>query len=108
MRLLKFMLIVSLLAAPALAGIARAPEAAMPEATKTEKGLPAKAVELGDIPLPGGGHFPITNSMFVTWIVAIGIIIFAEMATMHMRAVPEGAQNFWEWMVEGLNNFLES
>ena len=108
MRLLKFMLIVSLLAVAPLAAVSRAAEVAAPETAKAEEGLPAKAVELWDIPLPGGGHFPITNSMFVTWIVAIGIIIFAQIATRNMKAVPEGAQNFWEWMVEGLYNFLES
>src|SRR5437016_13237592 len=108
MRLLKFMLIVSLLAAPALAGIARAAETAAPEAGKAEEGLPARAVELWNIPLPGGGHFPITNSMFVTWMVAIGIIVFAELATRNMKPVPEGAQKFWAWIVEGLYNVLAS
>jgi F-type H+-transporting ATPase subunit a len=74
-----------------------------------EHGLPAKAVELWDIPnVPGIGHFPITNSMLVTWIVAIGVIVFAQIATRRMKLVPEGMQNFWEWMVESLHDFLES
>lgn len=51
--------------------------------------------------------FHITNSMLVTWIVAAGLIVFAQMATRKIRAVPDGAQNFWEWMVESLYNFLE-
>ena len=37
--------------------------------------------------------FPITNSMVVTWIVAIGLIVFAQAATRKMREVPGGAQN---------------
>jgi len=45
--------------------------------------------------------------MVVSWIVAIGLIMFAQFATRNMKAVPEGAQNFWEWMVEGLYLFLE-
>jgi F-type H+-transporting ATPase subunit a len=45
--------------------------------------------------------------MIVTWVVALGIILFARFATKQMREVPEGAQNFWEWLVEGLYNFLE-
>jgi F-type H+-transporting ATPase subunit a len=51
--------------------------------------------------------FPITNSMVVSWIVAIGLIVFAQFATRDMKAVPDGAQNFWEWMVESLYSFLE-
>ena len=46
--------------------------------------------------------------MLVTWVVAAGIIVFAQTATRKIKPVPTGAQNFWEWMVEGLYNFLES
>lgn len=52
--------------------------------------------------------FKVTNSMIVTWIVAIGIIGFAQYATRSIKDVPEGAQNFWEWLVESLHDFLES
>ena len=45
--------------------------------------------------------------MVVTWIVALGLIIFAQVATRNMKSVPEGAQNFWEWLVESLSGFLE-
>jgi len=65
-------------------------------------GLPQSAVELAR---PLG--LPITNSMIVTWIVAVGLIVFAQMATRRMKEIPEGAQNFWEWLVESLHNFLE-
>ena len=68
-----------------------------------EHGLPQKAVEIAR---PFG--FPITNSMVVSWIVAVGLIIFARVATRDMKGVPGGAQNFLEWLVEGLYNFLES
>jgi F-type H+-transporting ATPase subunit a len=54
------------------------------------------------------GPFAMTNSMIVTWIVAIGIILFAQYATRKIKDVPDGAQNFWEWLVESLHNFLES
>jgi F-type H+-transporting ATPase subunit a len=54
-----------------------------------------------------GNGFGITNSMLVTWIVAVGIIIFAQIATRRIRRVPTGAQNFWEWLVESLYSFLE-
>ena len=45
--------------------------------------------------------------MVVTWIVALGLILFAQLATRDMKEVPEGAQNFWEWMVESLHDFLD-
>jgi F-type H+-transporting ATPase subunit a len=46
--------------------------------------------------------------MLVTWIVAAGIIIFAQASTRKIKNVPSGMQNFWEWLVEGLYGFLES
>src|SRR3954471_9170079 len=51
---------------------------------------------------------PVTNSMVVTWIVAAGIILCAQLATRKISSVPRGLQNFWEWLVEGLYNFLGS
>src|SRR5215472_1637684 len=65
-------------------------------------GLPQSAVEVGRL-----RGFPITNSMVVTWIVALGLIIFAHFATRNMKPVPTGAQNFFEWLVESLQTFLE-
>jgi F-type H+-transporting ATPase subunit a len=46
--------------------------------------------------------------MIVTWIVAVLLILFARLATRNMNQVPGGAQNFLEWMVEGLYGLLES
>ncbi len=57
--------------------------------------------------LTQGDSFPITNSMIACWVVAIALIIFAQVATRNIQQVPSGAQNFWEWMVESLHNFLE-
>jgi F-type H+-transporting ATPase subunit a len=54
------------------------------------------------------GAFALTNSMIVTWIVAIGLIAFARYATKQIKDVPDGAQNFWEWLVESLYSFLET
>ena len=66
-----------------------------------EHGLSAKALEIAR-PF----NFPITNSMLVSWIVALALIIFAQIATRNMRLVPTGAQNFMEWLVEGLYKFM--
>jgi F-type H+-transporting ATPase subunit a len=52
--------------------------------------------------------FPITNSMVVTWVAAIALIVFAQIATRKMTEVPGGAQNFLEWVLESLYDFLES
>jgi len=84
---------------------AAASEASPPaQAPKIEEhSLPQKAVEIAR---PLG--FPITNSMVVTWIVALGLIIFARMTTREMKQVPGGAQNLLEWLVAGLYGFLES
>jgi F-type H+-transporting ATPase subunit a len=54
------------------------------------------------------GGFGITNSMLVTWIVAAAIIILAQTAMRHGKVIPGFRQNFWEWLVEGLYNFLEN
>jgi len=67
-----------------------------------EHSLSQKAVEIGR---PFG--FPITNSMVVTWIVTLGLVLFAQKATRRMQQVPDGTQNFLEWLVEGLHAFLE-
>ena len=65
-------------------------------------GLSQSAVEIGRV-----FGLPITNSMLVTWIVAAGLIVFARLATRDMHQVPSGAQNFLEWLIESLYNFLE-
>lgn len=99
---------------PLLAGAAQptaAPEAAHAAGTaaaegshsaSAEQGLPAHAVEIGNL-----FGFRVTNSMLVTWLVAAGLILFAQMATRKIEQVPRGIQNFWEWMVESLHEFLE-
>jgi len=74
-----------------------------PLAEPVHHGLSQKAVEIGHIL-----GFPITNSMVVTWVVAIGLILFAQIATRKMSDVPGGAQNFLEWLLESLYGLLES
>jgi F-type H+-transporting ATPase subunit a len=66
-------------------------------------GLSQKAVEIAS---PFG--FPITNSMIVSWAVALVLIVFAQLSTRRMTEVPSGAQNLFEWLVEGLYGLLES
>jgi len=74
-----------------------------PEAPEEqEHGLSQKAVEITRI-----FGMPITNSMVVSWVVALALIILAQYATRNMKQVPEGAQNFLEWLVASLYTFLE-
>ena len=79
----------------AVAGAGPAPHGAEHEIPKYAQRLGAK------------GTFPVTNSMIVTWVVAALIIWRARVATRQMKDVPDGPQNFWEWLVESLSGFLE-
>jgi F-type H+-transporting ATPase subunit a len=117
MRLLKFILLAGLFAvlpfaleAATDAGVVAAGEhsvGAGEHATTSghgehhAQGLPAAA------PLINLGPLKVSNSMIMTWVVAIVIIAFAQFATRKIQAVPTGAQNFWEFLVEGLYGFLE-
>lgn len=64
--------------------------------------LPAYAEEILKV-----GPFVVTNSMLMVWIVAAFIILMTQLATRDLKLVPSGLQNFVEWMVESLYNFLE-
>jgi F-type H+-transporting ATPase subunit a len=66
------------------------------------EGLTQKANEIARV-----FGLPITNSMVVTWITALGLIVLARIATRRIESVPHGIQNCWEWLVEGLYKFLE-
>jgi len=100
-RIRAILLCVILAGLPLISFSAEATAAAAP-AEHAEEGIPTSAVEITHI-----GPLPITNSMIVIWAVALGLIIFAQVATRNMKEIPSGAQNFWEWLVEGLHGFLE-
>jgi F-type H+-transporting ATPase subunit a len=72
-------------------------------------GLPAAAPTFGD---RSSGAW-VNSSMIATWLVALLIIGFAQYATRRIRSTadaashaPRGAQNFMEFLVETLSNFL--
>src|SRR5207237_8291619 len=79
-----------------------APAVALAAEPTEHETLSLKAVPLFQI-----GKFSVTNSMLVSWIVALAVILFAQIATRNIKTVPPGAQNLWEWLVESLYNFLE-
>jgi F-type H+-transporting ATPase subunit a len=48
----------------------------------------------------------VTNSTIMVWIAVLLIVLFCQAATRNMKLVPEGLQNFAEWAVESLYDFL--
>lgn len=76
--------------------------ASAPVLAPEQHAVSQKAIDLAH---PFG--LPVTNSMVVTWTTGIALIVFAQLATRNMQQVPSGAQNFLEWTVEGLYNFLK-
>lgn len=92
----------SLLAAEAPHELAKAGEHAVGEAHAAAEhhGLPPKA------PVFEIGPLQFTSSTIITWIVALGLIIFAQLATRNIQMVPSGIQNFAEWLVEGMYDFF--
>ncbi len=52
------------------------------------------------------GPIMVTNSMVVTVLVALIIVVFAQLATRNVTPVPKGLQNFAEWLVESMHGFV--
>jgi F-type H+-transporting ATPase subunit a len=63
--------------------------------------LPASAELLFEL-----GPFKFTNSTLMMLIVAAILIVFAQAATRNISLVPNKLQNFVEWLLESLINFL--
>ena len=101
-HLLLLLLIAALFAGGGFATTALGAEATHEAATTEEHHLPLKPDILFHV-----GPLAVTNSMVVTWFVAAGVLISARLATRKIRPVPSGRQNFWEWLVESLHDFLE-
>ncbi|NBV84717.1 MAG: ATP synthase F0 subunit A [Verrucomicrobia bacterium] len=54
------------------------------------------------------GPLPVSNSMVLMWVVSALIIVVARLATKNLKENPQGLQNFVEWIVESLRDFLEN
>lgn len=54
-----------------------------------------------------GINVPITNVVIMTWIAMALIILWAVLSTRKLKVVPTGLQNFAEFAVEALNNFVK-
>ena len=72
-------------------------------------GLSTDAPVLWNIDLPfwPGHSLPITNSMLMMTIAVVLLTIILRLATLKMKRVPSGLQNFVEWVFELLYNFVE-
>lgn len=53
------------------------------------------------------GPFSVTNSMLVSWLVTLVLILFAKAATKEIRVIPKRLQNLAEMMIDGLLTFFE-
>jgi F-type H+-transporting ATPase subunit a len=81
---------------------------AAPSLTLAVEASERETLSLKAAPLFQIGEFSVTNSMLASWVVALVVIVLAQLATRNIKTVPTGLQNFWEWLVESLYNFLES
>lgn len=105
-RLLTLIVCVGLSCFAAVAPPAASPAADPAPASPEAHGGGSEGLTQYALPVGGERGF-LTNSMLVTWGVALGMILFARWATRRMQMVPEGAQNLWEWAVESLYEFIE-
>jgi len=96
MRFIKAILILLLAFAPMMAFNAGAAEA-----VEVEHGLPTAAVKVIKL-----GPLDITNSMVMTIIVTLILVVFAQLISRNVKPVPGKLQNFGEFMVESMYNFL--
>ena len=71
--------------------------------TRPEAGLPAAPVKLFSI-----FGFEFNNSLIEETIAALVVIVLVQIAMRSPKLVPSGMQNFFEWFVESLGNFIES
>jgi len=53
------------------------------------------------------GPLIVSGSMVISWIIAAVLIVGAQLICRKATTVPSGAQNFVEWVVESLLNFLQ-
>ena len=52
------------------------------------------------------GPLAVTNSMLITVLVTVVLVVFAQFVSRGVKPVPSGLQNFAEWAVESMYNFL--
>jgi len=73
------------------------------DASAQPEGLPAAPVKLFSV-----FGLEINNSIIGETIAALVVIVLVQIAMRSPKLVPSGMQNFFEWFVETLGNFVES
>lgn len=54
------------------------------------------------------GGFPITNTLLMSWMAMVVLVVLSIIATRKVKAVPKGAQNFLETIMEFLLDLIDS
>lgn len=67
-----------------------------------EHGIVLAPEQIGHI-----GILPVTNTLLVSWLVTLVLIVFAFVATRRLALVPSGVQNFFEMIIEFGYNTVE-
>lgn len=57
--------------------------------------------------LPENAEIIINNVVVMSWIIMAGLILWAVLSTRKLSNVPKGAQNFAEFVVDAINNFVK-
>jgi F-type H+-transporting ATPase subunit a len=70
--------------------------------------IPAEGLTPAPVGLFSIGEFTVTNSMIAEAIAVLFLIVVVQIAMRAPKLVPTGLQNFVEWIVELLSDFIES
>jgi F-type H+-transporting ATPase subunit a len=54
------------------------------------------------------GPYPVSNTLLMTWLAILIIIVFGIVSTRNMQLIPGPVQNFVEWSIEALLGLCES
>ncbi len=55
-----------------------------------------------------GKFIPIDDTIVMTWVICLGLIIFAVIATFSLQVIPKGLQNLLEFLIEQILGLLET
>lgn len=65
-------------------------------------------ISLAAEPIAHWGTFPITNTLVLSLIISISLIVFAITLSGNIRKIPTGIQNIVEMIIEGAIDFIDS
>jgi len=78
------------------------------ETTHEETGHVGHEISLAAEPITHIGAFNITNSLLNTWLVVFFIIIISIVLRKSIKQIPKGIQNFFELLIDGALNMVDS